>query len=184
MKIPLFICAEPVQTELLSAYHCTVQFLYKKSCLLLMCACACKYVESIIWKRVGCSLPRQAETQSLICPGSRYLETRWLIENQLNPTLKHTGPVTQQYSEASSRLCVWWQSLCDERWHFDSVSKTSWQPCGCTYQMYSHLFVWGEMKHAAGDYIQTISFYKLPCSIAPLKVCLWQNSQDPINAEQ
>lgn len=77
-------------------------------------------------------------------------------------------------------VCVWWQSLCSERWHFDSVSKISWQPCGCTYRMYSHLFVWGEMKHAAGDYIQTISFYIVPCSIAPLKAYSWQNSPDPI----
>lgn len=102
------------------------------------------------------------------------------LDNQLNPTLKHIGPVIQQYFEASSRLCD--GNLCamkDGRWHFDSVSKISWQPCGCIYQMYSHLFVWGEMKHAAGDYLQTIGFYKVPCSIGPLKTCLWQNIYDP-----
>lgn len=97
------------------------------------------------------------------------------LDSQLKPTLKHIGPVIQQYLEASSRF-VRWQSLCSERWHFDSVNGISWQPCGWIDQMYSHLFVWGEMKHAAGDYLQTISFSKVPCSIAPLETCPWHKT--------
>lgn len=72
------------------------------------------------------------------------------LDNKLSPTLEHVGPVIQEYFEASAGLYS--GNLCaakGRRWHFDSVSKSSWRPRGCVFQIYSHLFVWGEMKHSA-----------------------------------
>lgn len=47
------------------------------------------------------------------------------LENQLHPTLKHTPSGDSAVFLKSALVCVWWQSLCSERWHSDSVSKKS-----------------------------------------------------------
>lgn len=126
------------------------------------------------WGSVCCSLPGQAKAPSFIYSESCSLQTQTVIDaldNQLNPTLRPIGRGILQYFGTSSTLCD--GNLCytvkDRRWHLDSASEISQQPRGCIYQMYFHLLVWGEPKHASGDYLQTISFYKVPCSAALLK---------------
>ncbi len=106
----------------------TAQILCKKLHVFDLCMCVCKYesISASVVSHLGCSLARQARTQSFILPrklfpGDVVIDA---LDNQLSPTLKHIGPVIQQYFEASSHLCD--GNLCavkGGRWHFDSVSK-------------------------------------------------------------
>lgn len=81
-----------------------------------MCAFVCKCIVSISASVVSHSLseemcrllPAQASQNSefhlprKLYPGDTVIDA---LDNQLNPTLKHIGPVIQQYFEASSHLC-------------------------------------------------------------------------------
>ena len=127
-----------------------------KTCCIYICICGfrapvkkCAHLsfteKSVSWKHGGCCIRQPTEP---------YFQAHW--SSDLAVFLVYNLPPEMEDGILIQR------------------AKISWQPCRCIYQTYSHLFVYCEMKHAEGITSKQLALTKVPCSIAPLKTCLWQ----------
>lgn len=151
-------------------------------------------MHSIYIRICGFTQPQWGNVSPAPCPGKPKLRVSfaqkavprrhgdWCIRQPTKPYFEAywSGDSAVFWSQFSF---VQWQSLCSERWHFDSVGKISHGSHADASTKCIPICL-SEMKWSmeTGDYLQTISFYKVPCSIAILKTCRWQNIYDLIDA--